>query len=266
MSSSSDDDCSSNQCRNIKKKRKSPKCYEAVRFRVGDLIVTGCLSYQGEEADPYWIRGPIITTSTITGSTNVNLNTGTLIITPAVNSALTTNNVNLGAVNAFIPSPPLPFPSGTQIPQGVFATNTAPFFGSRMPNFVNIMETQNISQIETWKCAREIRSKIYLQNISAFNTYNVGFVLIGYSYNGYIENLQMLDMDVQTMTPGSYATFKVKWQTGNSVLPFQSDAIQVVIQTSVLLVNQVFTQQALADLVTFNFSTNSLKLKIILVY
>lgn len=274
MSSSSDEEvCYIKNC------RKSSRCYEAEKINVSELVVSGCLIYQFQEADPDYMRAPNTVTSTTTGSTTVNLNNTVInnsigaVGTPVVvnGTIVTTNTIGnisptVTITNAFIPSPPLPIPRFEQIPQGIFNTNSNIFFGQRMPNYVNILETRNISMIESYRCARNIRSKIYIQNISGFNTYNVAFVLIAYSNDGFTERLEILDMDVKTITAGQFNTYRVNWQRGDSCLPIQNDSRQVVIQTSVLLVNQVFESTALADLRTPYFNTQSLKLKIILQY
>lgn len=260
-SSSSDDDYVDYEFgRNKKECVKGDEVLVERKIRATEIIATGCLVVQTEQADPDWIRGPIAIVSTTTGSTNLSL--------MGTNQNQTIGNVNTVVIaNVFEPSPALPFPVGTQIPQGVFVSNNSNVFqGSRLPNYVNIMETRNAATICTWKCAREIYSKFYIQNISNFTTYNVGFVLIAYSNNTILEVASILDQDVKTLRPGEYGTFRVNWKRYDSALPFQNDAVQVIIQTSVLLVNQLFTQQALSDLVTFKFVYPSLQPKIVLLY
>jgi hypothetical protein len=227
-----------------------------------EIIATGCLIVQTEQADPEWIRGPITIVSTTTGSTNINLTSSNTTLTSIGN----VTNPSFAVSNTFESSPPLAFPPSSQIPQGVFVSNSAVFQGSKLPNYVNIMETKSSGTICTWRCAREIYSKFYIQNISGLTIYNVGFVLIAYTNNGIQEIATILDQDVKTLRPGDYGTFKVNWRRMDSGLPFQNDAIQIIIQTSVLLVNQLFTQQALADLVTFKFIYPALQPKIVLIY
>jgi hypothetical protein len=247
-SSSSDDDCYD------ERKKCKPKCTPSNGPRIcassvstRDLTVTSCLLYQGEQADPEAMRLPVIMSSTINGDVPI-------------------GNNNSVFLNNFMSSPNLPFPSPTQIPQGMFKFDGAPFYGSKLPNFVSILESQSCSMIDNWRATKEIWSKIYLINLSGTVNYNVCFVLIIFSYNGYNTRVEILDIDVKTLMPSQYNTFKVNWQRGTSILPIQSDAIQVVIQTSVMLVNTSFNSVALNDIQTFNFLSQALRQKILLAY
>jgi len=257
LSSDSDEEfCKKNKPRsnhNSQCKKKCSRCgfeccsINCENVRTKDLSVSGCFFFQGEQADPEAIRLPIIMTSTIMGQVP------------------THNDIN-NFMNNFMTNPPLVFPPPSQIPQGTFNFDGTPFFGSRLPNFVAILESQNCGMIDSWRTTKEIESKIYLLNTSSTTNYNVCWVLIMFSYNGYQTRVEILDIDTRTMRPGDYGTYRVNWKRGMSILPIQSDAIQVVIQTSVMLVNTTFNSVALNDIQTFFFKSQSLKQNILLTY
>lgn len=200
-------------------------------LRVDSTLYVGC-----EQADPEALRLPITVKSTVLGT---NFNT----------------NVN---------QPALPFPNPVAIPQGIFSNDSSAFFGSRFPNYVALMSTSSAYDIENWRKARSIESEIVIFNNSSQIKYDVVFILIGYSRDeSGAEIAEILGLDANSLNPGYYHTYNVRWVQGKGNLPILNNANQVSFFTSVVLVNTLST---ITDLKTFAFQGPSLQTNILLTY
>jgi len=257
-----DKDCHNAGCKNIRKPyiKNNKHCYPRLKTTVikacevdSCLVKTKCIKSRGAEIDDLNVKGRII----LNGRD----------IDNKEDSVILANYIGLIEGIPERPQDPLILPPAIPIPRGVFS----PISGIELPYYISLYHIMGRQEIRNLSELKQLYSKITLINESG-EPRRIAFVLFIYSSNGLPvkENvpersfiMHSLDIDIQTMIPGSIVTFNVNWNSWRSSLNVIKDAREVAIFTSVMPIEN---PSDLAFLKTFKFGAESLTLRIYAIY